>query len=188
MPCASVRRHAEPVHAGVDVNGGAAGPAGAAAEHVPFGEFVEIADHRPGVALRVGIAAVLEKAVEHIDRRRRQGGAGGPRFVERGDKKRLAAGGRERACNRIDAAAIGVRLDHPGAFGRHRGLLELAPVGNDGVEIDGEHAGRTRRHGRLVRFGREQLARRDRIRVGNDVHAALYALARGGSTGPGRRQ
>ena len=170
-------RQAEPVHAGVDMNGGAAGPAGAAAKHVPFGEFVEIADHGPGVDLGVGVAAILEEAVEHIDRRRRQSGARGARFIQRGDEKRLAAGARQRAGDRLGAAAIGVRLDHAGAFGRHRGLLELAPVGDDGVEIDGEHAGGSRQRGRLVRFRREQVAGRDRIRVGDDVHAALYAPA-----------
>ena len=68
-------RQPEPVHAGVDVDGGAAGPAGAAAEHVPFGEFVEVADHRPAVDLGVGVAGVLEEAVEHIDGRRRHRGA-----------------------------------------------------------------------------------------------------------------
>ena len=64
-------RQAEPVHAGIDVNGGAAGPAGAAAEHVPFGEFVEVADHGLAVDLGVGLAGVLEEAVEHVDRGRR---------------------------------------------------------------------------------------------------------------------
>ena len=60
-------RQPEPVHAGVDVDGGAAVPARAAAEHVPFGEFVEIADHRPAIDLGVGVAGVLEEAVERVD-------------------------------------------------------------------------------------------------------------------------
>ena len=113
-------RQAEPVHAGVDMNGGAAGPAGAAAKHVPFGEFVEIADHGLAVDLGEGVAAVLEEAVEHIDRRRRHRGADDARFLQRGDEKRLAAGAGQRACDRLGAAAIGVGLDHAGAFGRHR--------------------------------------------------------------------
>ena len=86
-------REAEPVHAGIDMNGCAAGPAGAPAKHVPFGKLVEIADHGPGVDLGVGVAAILEEAVEHVDRRRRQGGARGARFIEGGDEERLAAGG-----------------------------------------------------------------------------------------------
>ena len=63
------QRQAEPVHAGIDVDGGAAGPAGAAAKHVPFGEFVEIADHGPDIDFGVAFAAILEEAVEHVDRR-----------------------------------------------------------------------------------------------------------------------
>src|SRR2546423_14242135 len=62
-------RQPKPVHAGVDMNGGAAGPTGAPAKYVPFGEFVEIADHGPGVDLGVGIATVLQEAVEHINDR-----------------------------------------------------------------------------------------------------------------------
>ncbi len=173
---------AEPVHAGVDVNGGAAGPAGAAAEHVPFGEFVEVADHGLAVDRGVGLAGVLEEAVERIDRGRRHRGADHARLIEGGDEERLAAGVGQRARDLFGAAAIGVGLDHAGAFGRHGRLLELAPVGDDGVEIDGQHAGRAGKRCGLVRLGREQGAGRDRFRVGGDVHAAFYAGPRGGST------
>ena len=134
-------RQAEPVHAGVDVNGGAAGPAGAPAKHVPFGEFVEIADH--GLGSRSW--------------RRRRRSSGRNRRAHRwrpiGSASRAARASssvatknvlqpapRQRPRHRFGAAAIGVGLDHGGAFGRHRGLLELAPVGDDGVEIDGEDA------------------------------------------------
>ena len=164
-------RETKPVHAGVDMDAGAAFPARAAAEHVPFGEFVEIADHGPGVDLGIGVAAVLEEAVEHIDGGRRHGGASGAGLVHGGDEKRLAAGGGKRPGDRIEAAAIGVRLDHAGAFGRHRGFLELAPVGDDGVEVDGQDAGGGRERRRLTGLGRQQLA--DRFRVGGDVHAAV---------------
>ena len=94
-------RQAEPVHAGVDMNGRAAGPAGAAAEHVPFGELVEIADHGLAVDLGVGVAGVLEEAVEHIDRGRRHRGAHHARFIERGDEECLAAGAGQRARDRL---------------------------------------------------------------------------------------
>src|SRR2546423_15632795 len=60
-------RQPKPVHAGVDMNGGAAAPTGAPAKYVPFGEFVEIADNGPGVDLGVGVAAILQEAVEYID-------------------------------------------------------------------------------------------------------------------------
>ena len=181
MPLRLHQSEAEPVHAGVDVDGRTAGPSGAAAEYVPLGELVEIADHRPAVEFGEGVAAVLKEAVEHIEFGRRQRLARGARFIQGGDEKRLAAGGRQRPRHRFDAAAIGVGLDHGGAFGRHRGLLELAPVGDDGVEIDGEDAGlgggcRSKRR-RGVRLGRQQAAGRDRFQVGNGVHAAHYAPA-----------
>jgi hypothetical protein len=177
-------RQTEPVHAGIDVNGGAAGPAGAAAKHIPFSEFVEVADHRLDVDLGVGLAAVLEEAVEHIDRRcgrHRRADHGG--FVEGCHEKRLAAGAGERARDLFGAAAIGVGLDHAGAFGRHRQLLELAPISDDGVEIDGEGRGGGRQRGGLVGLSREDGAGRGKFRVGNNVHAILYAQACRGSTG-----
>src|SRR6185312_5924393 len=79
---------------------------------------------------------------------------------------------------RFDAATIGIRLDDAGAFGRYGRLLELAPVRDDRVEIDGEDAviGRERR--RLVGLGRQQGARQRWIGTGNDVHAASLCGAR----------
>ena len=106
------KRQPEPVHAGVDVDGGAAGPAGAAAEHVPFGELVEIADHRPAIDLGVVLAGVLEIAAEHIDRGLRHGRAHLARFLEGGDEEGLAAGAGQRPRDLFGAAAIGVGLDH----------------------------------------------------------------------------
>ena len=176
------QRQTEPVHAGIDVDGGAPGPAGAPTKHIPFGEFVEVADHGPGVDLGVGLAAVLEEAVEHIDRRRRHRGADNAGFVEGCHEKCLAAGAGQRTGDRFGAAAIGVGLDHAGAFGRHRRLLELAPVGDDGVEIDGEDAV-------AVASAAAWLASGERMEPGgtnfgsSDVHAALYAEACRGSTG-----
>ena len=87
----------EPVHAGVDVNGRAAGPAGAAAKHVPFGKLVEIADHRLGVDLGEGVAAILEKAIEHIDGRRSA--------ARRGRRALHPAWRRKTSCSRRPASA-----------------------------------------------------------------------------------
>ena len=149
-------RQAEPVHAGIDMDGGAAVPARAAAEYVPFGEFVEVADHGPAVDLGIGLAAVLEESVEHIERGRgRHRRADGLGLIERRDKEGLAAGVGKRAGDLFGAAAIGVGLDHAGAFGGHPGLFELAPVGDDGVEIDGQNAGGGRKRRRLVGFRRQ---------------------------------
>ena len=85
---------AEPVHAGVDVDRRTPGPPRAAAEHVPFGQLVEVADHRPAVELGESIAAVLKEAVEHIQFGRWQRFARGLRFIQGGYEKRLAAGAR----------------------------------------------------------------------------------------------
>ena len=65
----------------------------------------------------------------------------------------------ERARDRLDAAAIGVGLDHGGAFRRHRGLLELPPVGDDGVEVDGEDAGGARQRRGLLASGERRVLR-----------------------------
>jgi hypothetical protein len=174
-------RQSEPVHAGIDVNGGAARPAGAAAEHVPFGEFVEVADHGLAVDSGVGVAGVLEEAAEHIDRSRGRSGANHARLVEGGDEKRLAAGGSKRAAHLFGAAAIGIRLDDSRAFGRHRRLLELAPVGDDGVEIDRQHAGGRHERGAWFASARAGCLA-EWIWDRGDVHAAFYAAERGGST------
>jgi hypothetical protein len=63
------QRQAEPVHAGIDMDGRPAGPAGAPAKHVPFGELIEIADHRLAIDLGEGVAAILKKTIEYIDGR-----------------------------------------------------------------------------------------------------------------------
>ncbi len=65
-------REAEPVHAGVDMNGRTAGPARAPAKHVPFGELIEVVDDRPGVDPGERVAGILEEAAQHIDCRRWQ--------------------------------------------------------------------------------------------------------------------
>ncbi len=189
MPCASVRCKAEPVHAGIDMDGRAARPAGTAAEHVPFGKLIEIADHRFAIDAGEGVAAGLEEAVEDIDGslwQRRPRSAG---FIERGDEKRFAAGAGQRTGDRIEPAAIGVRLDHAGAIGRHGDFLQLAPVGDDGVEIDGQDPG-GRRGGSgecrsRVRLGRQYAAGDNRFGIGSGIHAALYEGGEGGSTRAG---
>ena len=61
-------RKTEPVHARVDMDRSAAAPACAAAEHVPLGEFVDVADHGLAVDLGMRLAGVLEESIERIDR------------------------------------------------------------------------------------------------------------------------
>src|SRR5258708_1996888 len=83
----------------------------------------------------VGVAGILEESVQHIDRcRRRHRRAHDTRLVEGCDKERLAAGVGKRARDLLGPAAIGIGLDHAGAFGGNSGLFQLAPVRDDGVE------------------------------------------------------
>ena len=92
------KRQAEPVHAGVDVQRRAAGPAAAAAEGVPFGEFVEIADHRPARRCSAK-AAPLPGRSRRARRSPPSAAAARTRRASSrvGDEERLAAGAGERA-------------------------------------------------------------------------------------------
>jgi hypothetical protein len=153
-------RQPKPVHAGVDVDGGAAIPARAAAKHVPLGKLVEVTDDRLAVDRGIGVAGVLEEAVERVERHCRQRRSHHARLFESCDKEGLAAGRDQRLRHLFGAAAIGVGLDHGGAFGGNRGLLQPSPVGDDGVEIDGENTGRGCERRRLVRLGRQDCPRR----------------------------
>ena len=103
---------AKPLHAGVDMNGRAACPAGTSAKDVPFCEFVEVADDRPCVEFGVGLAGVLDEAVEDVNDGRRRRCPRCSRFVRSSNKKGLAAGLGERLCDRLHSAAIGVGFDH----------------------------------------------------------------------------
>ena len=88
----------------------------------------------------IGCRRARQQAVEHIDRRLGRDRAHAPRLGQIGDEEGLAAGLAERGRDLLDAAAIGVGLDHGGAFRRHGAAAERAPVGVDGGEIDGEDA------------------------------------------------
>ncbi len=163
-----VDRDAEPVHAGVEMERGAAGPSLHAAEGVPLDQFRHAPDHRAQAHRGKMRRAARRDAVEHIDDRVRRDLPHGPRLVNVGDEKRRASGLGERAGSLAQAAAIGVGLHHRGAFRRLHPLGERAPIRSDRVEIDREHAagldqrrtaddsGRSRRRG--LDLSRRQLA------------------------------
>ena len=71
------------------------------------------------------------EAVEHVDRGLRGAGAHAARLGEIGDEESLAAGVGQRRGDRFEAAAIGVGLDHGGAFAGHDRARKRAPVGVD---------------------------------------------------------
>ena len=155
-----VERDAEPVHAGVHMQRGAAAPLAGRHEGVPFRQLDHAADHRPRADVGVRCGGFRQQAVEHINRRLRRNATHPPRLGEIGDEESLATGFGERGRDLFDAAAIAVGLDHGGAFRRHGAASERAPVGFDGREIDGEDAARLRRR----RAGGDELFRRAFVR------------------------
>ena len=76
------------------------------------------------------------------------------------------------------AQPIGIGLDPPGTFGRHAGFLQLAPIGDDGIEIDGQDAGGAGQRRRRVGFRGWQAAGHDRFGIGNEVHGLAIVLRR----------
>ena len=155
-----VHRNAEPVHAGVDMQRGAAAPGMGRAESVPFRQFDHAADHRPHVDVGVGGSGARQQTVEHIDRRLRRRAAHLGGLGEIGDEEGLAAGARQPGGHLLDAAAVAVGLDHGGAFRRHDAVGQRAPIGFDGREIDGQDAARLRRR----RAGGDEHFRRAIVR------------------------
>ena len=143
---------------------GAAVPPGRRHERVPFGELGEAADHRVEVVADVGGRGPGQDAVEHVDRGARRHAAQAPPLRQVPDEERLAARAHERGRHRLEAAAIGVRLDHGGALGGRRAVGQLAPVGDDRVEVDRQDAAGLRLGG----LGR--LRRPDGFRSGHGSH------------------
>ena len=64
------------------------------------------------------------------------------------DKECLAAGANERRGDLVDAAAIGIALDHGGAFARDDARAQRLVVGGNGAEVDGQRAAGLLRRGR----------------------------------------
>ena len=140
-----VRRNAEPAHAGVDMQRRAAAPGMGADEGVPFGKLGGRIDDRPGIDVDERVAPVRREAVEHIDVGLAGARAHRARFGNVGDKECLAAGLGERRGHRLKPQAIGIGLDHGGAFDGEKLALERAPIGLDRGEIDGQRAAGLRR-------------------------------------------
>ncbi len=135
-----LRRQAEPVHAGVDVQGGATAPIVRCDEGVPLGKLGRAVDHRPQIGLGDGRRRARHQAVEDVDDGVRRGRAHAAPFRDIGHEEGPAADLLECRHDPLDAAAIGVGLDHRGTFDRQGHAVEPLPVGGDGGQIDGEHA------------------------------------------------
>ena len=118
----------------------AAGKAGSRDEMIPFGKLDQTVDHRPRIGLDEAWPRRDRKAVEHIDYRLPCNRSHPPRFRQMRDEEGLAAGGRQHRGDLLEADAIGVGLDHGGAFARHHARQQHLVVGGDGAEIDGQDA------------------------------------------------
>ncbi len=130
---------AHAVHAGVDVERGLRRCAGAA-EGRPLLDFREGGEHRAKSGPGIGGGGAFEQAVEDIDRRLRQHGAEAQAFFRQGDEEGVAAGRGEGANRRFEPDAIAVALDHGRRDRPGSPSGEVAPVGGERAEIDGQAA------------------------------------------------
>jgi hypothetical protein len=138
--------HAEPVHAGVDLDGrGEPAPARAAVAR-PIAHLGEAGEDRAQVEARVVGFRPGQEPVEHVDGGARLHLARGAALVNGGDEERLAALVGERTRDRREAHAVGVGLDDAGALGAPGDLVEPRPVRAQGREIDGEDGARRQRN------------------------------------------
>ena len=108
-------------------------------EHVPFGHLdqgvddglrVDLGENRPGAG---------QEAAENVDGGIRGHRAHAPRLGEIGDKERPAAGFGQGGRDFLDAAAVGVGVEHGGAFAG-AAPRQRAPIHDDGGEIDFQNA------------------------------------------------
>ena len=97
------RRNAEPVHAGVHLQRGAALPVMGGDEGVPLGKLGHAVDDRPRIELDEGRRSFRRAAVEHVDRGVARAGPHAPRLRKIGDEERLAAGLGECGRDRLQA-------------------------------------------------------------------------------------
>ena len=177
-----VRRDAEPMHAGVDLQRRAALPSMGADEGVPFGKLGCRVDHRPRIDVDKAFAPIGCEAVEYVD-----GGVGRTRphrsrFGEIGDKERLAARLRQLRRHLLQAETIGIGLDHGGAFDGEEAVHQRTPIRFDRGKIDGQRPAGLRRRRNRVRWGKPFCARQGRL------HGRRYGWhSGGGKAGRGGR-
>ena len=133
-----IRAQPEPVHAGIHMQRRAAAPIGGGHEGVPLGELGRAVDDRAQIGILEGSRGMGRQPVEHIDdgiaRERPHAAALG----DVGHEEGLAAGLGEPGGDRLEAAPIGVGLDHGCALDRHGAAGKHAPIGFDGGEVDGQ--------------------------------------------------
>ena len=137
-----VDRDTEPVHAGIDVERGAAAPVPGGDEGIPFGKFGCAVDDRPQMVVCERLRRARHHPVEHVDGRVGRDRPHASSFRDIGDEEGPAPGLGQHAGDRFEAAAIGIGLDHRGALDRHGRARQHLPVGRDRGEVDGEDTAR----------------------------------------------
>ena len=87
-----VEREPEPVHAGIDVERGAAAPVVDGDERIPLGKLGRAVDDRPQIVVGEGLRRARHDPVEHVDRRLGRERPHAPAFGDVGDEEGPAAG------------------------------------------------------------------------------------------------
>ena len=176
--CRLVRRNAEPMHAGVDLQRGAALPAMGADEGVPLRKLGRRIDDRPRIDFDKSGAPIRRKAVKHVDGGLACTRTHRSRFGEIGDEECFAAGLGQGRGHLRQAEAIAIGLDHRGAFDGKEPVRQRAPICFDCGEIDGERAAGLRRRRSGDRGGNPVCAWQGRIH-GRVMTGAAAAVKRG---------
>ena len=130
------------VHPGVDVQCRPTAPAAAGDECIPLGQFAGAIDDRMQGIFRERLRRAGHNAIEHVNRRVRRYGSESASLGHVGDEERSAAGLDELARDRLETAAISIRLEHGGAFDRNGNAGKLLPVRFDCIEVDAQDATR----------------------------------------------
>ena len=148
------------VHAGVDMHDRIERLAGLLRQGTPGIDLRAVVQRWQDVVSDELALEAGQQSVQRHDWQIDDRAAQGNRFFEMGDEEPAAAFGLQATGDFGGAEPVAVGLDHGGARRRLRAPGEQAPVGGDGVEIDGQRAGGSCPHRAAVSCRR----RRHRLR------------------------
>lgn len=112
-----------------------------ARESAPQPDLVEAVEHRDQPVRGDVGGGARQRPPQHEDGGGGQGGADRDALVDGGGEEGPTSGGGQGLGHRHRAQAIAVGLDHGGGLGAGRGGGACPPIGDDGVEVDGEIRG-----------------------------------------------
>src|SRR6266480_4709450 len=133
-------RDAEPVHAGIDVEGRAATPVSSGDERIPFRKFGGAVDDRAQIIGCECLRRARHHSIENIDDCIGGNRAHAPAFTDIGNEEGATARAGQRTRDRLEPTAIAIPFDHRSALDWHRHARERLPIGRDGTEINREDA------------------------------------------------